>query len=133
MLQANDAALIIGDFALQAKTDGLFIYDLAAEWLSQTQKPFVFAFWAVRSPAQLQSCSSFQASYEFGKSQLEVIAAEQSKKLGLSEAQVLSYLTQNIDYSLDRENLEGLVLFYKLAREYRLINSFRELEFLETS
>ena len=133
MLQANDAALIIGDVALKAKTDGLFTYDLATEWLSQTHKPFVFAFWAVRSSAQPRNCSSFQDSYEYGKSQLEAIVTEQSKKLGLSEAQVLSYLTQNIDYSLDRENLEGLVLFYRLAREYRLINSFRELEFLETS
>lgn len=133
MLQTNDAALIIGDVALKAKTDGLFIYDLAAEWLSHTRKPFVFAYWAVRNSAQLQSCSSFQASYEFGKSQLGVIAAEQSKILGLSETQVLSYLTQNIDYSLDRENLEGLILFYKLAREYRLVSSFRELEFFEMS
>jgi predicted solute-binding protein len=133
MLQANDAALIIGDVALKAKTDGLFTYDLATEWLSQTHKPFVFAFWAVRGSAQPRNCSSFQDSYEYGKSQLEAIVTEQSKKLGLSEAQLLSYLTQNIDYSLDRENLEGLVLFYRLAREYRLINSFRELEFLETS
>ncbi|PYV45342.1 MAG: hypothetical protein DMG06_02740 [Acidobacteria bacterium] len=133
MLQANDAALIIGDVALKARTDGLFIYDLAAEWLSQTRKPFVFAFWAVRNSAQLRSGSSFHASYEFGKSELEAIAAEQSKRLGLSQAQVLSYLTQNIDYALDRENLEGLVLFYRLAREYRLVDSYRELDFLETS
>src|SRR5439155_18876399 len=133
MLQANDAALIIGDVALKARTDGLFIYDLAAEWLSQTRKPFVFAFWAVRNSAQLRSGSSFHASYEFGKSELEAIAAEQSKRLGLSQAQVLSYLTQNIDYALDRENLEGLVLFYSLARQYRLVDSYRELDFLETS
>ena len=46
---------------------------------------------------------------------------------------VLDYLTNSIDYSLDQENLEGLNLFFQLAREYRFVNSLRGLEFLETS
>jgi len=32
MLQWHDAALLIGDPALQARTDGYFVYDLAEEW-----------------------------------------------------------------------------------------------------
>ena len=31
------------------------------------------------------------------------------------------YLTQNIDYSLDEENQQGLKLFYKLAHEVGII------------
>ncbi|HWG40241.1 MAG TPA: menaquinone biosynthesis protein [Candidatus Acidoferrales bacterium] len=51
MLQWHDAALLIGDPALQARTDGYFVYDLAEEWKRWTGRPFVFAFWAVRKAA----------------------------------------------------------------------------------
>jgi chorismate dehydratase len=132
MLQSHDAALVIGDMALTAKTDGLFVYDLAAEWKSQTATPFVFAFWAVRTAAGTCSNMPFRESYEYGKSQLSQIAQEQSRKLDLGEDEILNYLTWNIDYSLDEENLEGLNLFYQLAREHRLVSSLRPLEFLET-
>ncbi len=131
ILQNSDAALVIGDVALQARTEGLFVYDLATEWRSITGKPFVFAFWAVRTAAGRCSSSSFRDSYEFGKTQLRLIAREQSSQLGLGEDEILNYLTQNIDYSLDEENLEGLKLFYRLAREYGLVDSLRDLEFLE--
>ena len=46
MLQWHDAALLIGDPALQARTDGYFVYDLAEEWRRWTGRSFVFAFWA---------------------------------------------------------------------------------------
>ena len=39
------------------------------------------------------------------------------------------YLTQNIDYTLDEENLEGLRLFYKLARETGITEGERDLRF----
>ena len=53
MLQWHDAALLIGDPALQARTDGYFVYDLAEEWKRWTGRPFVFAFWAVaRQPGR---------------------------------------------------------------------------------
>jgi len=130
MLVHNDAALIIGDVALKAKTEGLFVYDLAAEWRSQTGKPFVFAFWAVRTAAGPCSSLPFVESFEFGKTRLSDIAQEQSRKLDLSEEEIQNYLTRNIDYSLDEENLEGLNLFFQLAREYRLVDSLRGLEFL---
>jgi predicted solute-binding protein len=39
------------------------------------------------------------------------------------------YLTQNIDYSLDEENLKGLKLFYKLAHEVGLIPAEKPLSF----
>jgi predicted solute-binding protein len=38
-------------------------------------------------------------------------------------------LTQNIDYSLDEENLRGLRLFFKLAREAGIIPAESELNF----
>ena len=51
MLRDADAALLIGDEAIRTYWDqpeGLFVYDLGAEWKVWTGLPFVFAVWAVR-------------------------------------------------------------------------------------
>src|SRR5579862_3952394 len=48
MLREHDAALLIGDSALQVPMDaGYHLYDLAQLWREHTGHPFVFAFWAV--------------------------------------------------------------------------------------
>ena len=49
MLRNHDAALLIGDVALEVSVGKeYFVYDLAHLWRERTGKPFVFAFWAVR-------------------------------------------------------------------------------------
>ena len=51
MLDACDAALLIGDPALQVDRTRYFTLDLAEEWVARTGKSFVFAFWAIRKQA----------------------------------------------------------------------------------
>ena len=49
MLRNHDAALLIGDAALEISAGKeRFLYDLAHLWRERTGQPFVFAFWAVR-------------------------------------------------------------------------------------
>ena len=50
-------------------------------------------------------------------------------KLGLTPSFVRVYLTRNIDYSLDEENLQGLKLFYKLAHEVGITPADKEIRF----
>ena len=137
MLQWHDAALLIGDPALQAKTDGYYVYDLAEQWRRWTGRPFVFAFWAVRKAA-LNSVSSdvnlpqiFQQSRDAGLKHIPELAKEWSPRLELPAPLINSYLTENIDYGLDPENLEGLRLFYKYAAEMKVLPEAPELDFLE--
>lgn len=131
MLLHHDAALLIGDAALTVDTRGLHRYDLAEVWREETGKPFVFAFWACRAESHLKDCSPFEESYRYGKSHMDDIAQQQSRQLGLPAEQVLSYLTRYIDYSLDQENMAGLLLFYQLARELELTPQFKGLEFVQ--
>jgi chorismate dehydratase len=51
MLARHDAALVIGDPALQVDRTRYMTLDLAEEWIRFTSKPFVFAFWAAREDA----------------------------------------------------------------------------------
>jgi chorismate dehydratase len=139
MLHNHDAALLIGDAALQVPLDaGYHLYDLAHLWHRATGKPFVFAFWAVRlealnrQPTGMNLAKVFQQSRDHGlePNSLDVIAREWSPKLGLSEDDIRSYLMENIHYYLDRENHAGLKLFLQYSQEIGLIPAIPDLRFL---
>ena len=139
MLARCDAALLIGDPALTVNRSRYLIYDLAEEWHRRTAKPFVFAFWAVRRQALAQApadlASIFQRSRDHGlePANLQQLGREWASRVGLSEAEVLRYLTENIDYSLDAQNLEALEFFSRAALECGLLAERRPFEFLGES
>jgi chorismate dehydratase len=130
MLSDADAALLIGDPALLYDGDAQ-VFDLASEWRRLTGLPFVFALWAFRpfSGADDDLRGDFEMSRNQGLEHLEELAAEWAPRLGISADAVRIYLTENIDYTLDEENLAGLRLFYKLAHEVGIIPSLKELDF----
>jgi len=135
MLRWHDAALLIGDPALQANTDGYHVYDLAEQWQRWTGRPFVFAFWAVRKAALagvpgLDLARIFQESRDQGLQHIPEIVAKWAESLRLPERLVQDYLTENVDYSLDQENLEGLRLFFRYAAELKILPPAPEIEFL---
>lgn len=130
MLENSDAALIIGDAALQARTEGYRVYDLAAEWFEMTGLPFVFAFWAVRPGVVLpEGVHPFVASRDLGLRSLPIIVAKESPRLRLPETLLMEYLQTNIHYELGAEEIRSLWLFYRLAREAGLVASLREVVF----
>jgi chorismate dehydratase len=141
MLAAQDAALLIGDPALQVDRTRYHTLDLAEEWIRITGKPFVFAFWAVRGEALNESDSAIDLPAIFRNSRdrglqpanLGTIVDEWSQRLNLSAEEVRSYLTQNIHYHLDPECVAGLQLFYRYASEISALPAEPELHFLPTT
>ena len=129
MLQGADSALVIGDPAL-TYCGSAEVYDLAAEWKKFTGLPFVFAFWAGHRDQNLSLCrKDFEDSREFGLAHVDDISSEYALKLNMQPAEVKVYLTENINYSLDEENRQGLRLFYKLALESGIIPVEKQLYF----
>ena len=137
MLDTCDAALLIGDPALQVDRTRYFTLDLAEEWVARSGKSFVFAVWGVRK----QSLSGrdgtaiaqiFKKSRDNGLSpkNLETIAQEWAPRLGLTIESVRVYLTHNIHYYLDPPCLEGLELYYRLAAEVGALPPAPELRFV---
>jgi chorismate dehydratase len=136
MLAACDAALLIGDPALQVDRTRYFTLDLAEEWVARTGKSFVFAFWAIRKQALAGRNGAaiaevFEKSRNHGLSpkNLEAIAQEWAPRLGLSVEVVRVYLTHNIHYYLDPPCLEGLQLYYSLGEEVGALPRAPELRF----
>ena len=137
MLANCDAALLIGDPALQVDRTRYVTLDLAEEWVARTGNSFVFAFWAIRRAALAGRDGSgiaeaFQTSRDHGLSpkNLEIIVQEWSGRLNLPAATVRDYLTQNIHYYLDAPCLEGLMHFYRCAAEIGALPQTPELRFL---
>ena len=140
MLKEHDAALVIGDPALRVDRSRYLSYDLAEEWIRFTGKPFVFAFWAVRQAAlagasPLDLAAVFQDSRDHGlrEENLQRIAQEWAPRLGLSQTDVKTYLTENISYDLDPACLEGLWLFYSYAEECGVLPAAAPLRFLHVA
>ncbi len=129
MLAACDAGLLIGDPALQVDRTKYRALDLAEEWRRLTGKPFVFAFWAVRMGALAGAHDAYDLGDIFSRSRdrglepqnVDALAREWAPRLGLTDADVHTYLTENIHYYLDPENSEGLELFYRYAAELKII------------
>ena len=140
MLAEHDAGLVIGDPALKIDRARYHTLDLAEEWIRYTGKPFVFAFWAVRAAAlseadpALDLAAVFRDSRDHGleASSLNQISREWSLRLGISEAEVRQYLTENIHYQLDGGCLEGLGLFYRYAAETGALPAAPKLRFADS-
>lgn len=141
MLAAHDAGLLIGDPALKIDRKRYHTLDLAEEWIRHTGKPFVFAFWAVRRDALPEAApvldlpAVFQNSRDHGlePSSINEIARAWAPRLDIGEADVRSYLTQNIHYRLDAGCLEGLRLFYRYAAEIGALPAAPELQFVDAT
>ena len=115
--QGGEAKLLIGDEALAEwrKRRGEGVMDLGKAWWDWTEKPFVFAVWAVGS----QSKASPADLENFRKSCLAGIARRGDLAEGEEERE---YLTKCIQYGFGKEEKEGMMEFAKRSgiREVRV-------------
>ncbi len=132
MLKESDAALIIGDNALQTPAKNYYQMDLAEEWLNLTGQPFVFAFFAAHPFKHLEETwQTLLRAKSMGTKKIPLIAYRESLNLGLSYFTCLDYLIQRISYDLSPAKLAGLESFYRLARANNLIRKDVTLKFYQ--
>jgi chorismate dehydratase len=83
----------------------------------------------------LDLATIFEQSRDHGlePASLDHISREWAPRLALSEADVRSYLTDNIYYQLDAPCLEGLRLFYRYAAEIGALPVAPPIDFLSTA
>jgi chorismate dehydratase len=158
MLRKADAALVIGDpaLAISLKMDALadnapsgeqccqgdpddmpvpgfetlFVYDVVHQWREMTGKPSVLAIWVGRREVVTpEVVADFLASKKYGQEHVREIAEAASIKLDMPPRALERYLTENINFDLDEENLSGLRLYFEKAAAAGLIPSARPIEF----
>jgi len=108
----------------------LYVYDVIHQWREMTGKPAVLAIWAGRRDAVTpEVLADFAASKQFGLERVREIAEAASIKLDLPPRALERYLTENIHFDLDEENLAGLRLYFDKAAAAGLIPRAKPLEF----
>jgi chorismate dehydratase len=133
MLRRADAALVIGDPAFDidpAKHDVTKI-DLGAEWKALTGLPFVYAMWVGRpGAASAEQCRALQDARDRGVANLGAIAAQVGGGDARLERKALSYLRDNLKYSLGEAEQAGLRRFHELAAEIGAAPQVRPLQWI---
>jgi chorismate dehydratase len=122
MLEAADAALIIGDPALRIEPNSLpyEVLDLGKEWTEMTGLTMVFALWS--GPGRFLTDvnrRAFSDSCHFGLRHLDDIVVTTSSSMGLPQDLVRSYLTDNLALELSSDDLRGLDLFLSYVAALR--------------
>ena len=114
-----DAALVIGDLALEIRPDPVWtVIDLGDWWEGTFHRPFVYAVWAARDEElAMELAEAVRESHRAGERDLPLICEEVAARKGWPELLVHEYFTRNLDYRLDDDAVAGLRLFHRLCVE----------------
>lgn len=160
MLQKADAALVIGDPALRLSfridelakrgrhreqvcagseaglpgIEKLYIYDVVEQWRRMTRLPAVLAVWAARTQVvSPEVVDDFRVSRDLGRQHVREISEQAAAGFGVPARQLQRYLTKNIDFGLDEENLRGLEKYFVLAAQMGLIHRINPISIASTA
>jgi len=134
MLATADAALIIGDLALEADAGahGAMKIDLGAEWRALTSLPFVYAMWTGRPGVVSTShADELRAARDRGVADLPAIALVAGDGDPVLTARALGYLRDNLKYGLGEAEAEGLRRFHAWAVDLGVMPAVRPLRFYQ--
>ena len=121
MLRNADAALVIGNPAMQFRPVGLRVLDIGQAWRELTSLPAVFALWAGRQDLLTpEIAATLIAARSSGLGKIEQIADAEAPKLGLPQSVCRDYLSRVINFSLGEEELASLARFAELCRKHGL-------------
>jgi chorismate dehydratase len=108
-----EGKVLIGDKALKYYLQGKPHIDLAAEWNTRYNVPFVFALLCYHKDQELYK----NIEKQFLKQKVKIpqyILNQASKRTDISKKDILNYLSY-ISYNFDTKAQKGLSLFYKIV------------------
>ncbi len=142
LLQEKDipeGILAIGDEALFLRKNSPFkhIMDLGEEWRRWTGLPFIFGVWVVskkrieQKPSLItQGCFQLLRAKEWGVSRLPFFAQQAKSETFLEYEELLQYF-KGLVYDLGKEEIEGLMTFYRLLYEHDFIKEIPQINFVD--
>jgi len=132
MLEACDAALLIGDVALLFDHEGAGVQktDLGLAWKAYCGLPFVYAFWFGR-PGLLTAgdVAALGDACRLGVEHADEVARQHFPGDPVRAAIGARYLRDNVDFGFAERELAGLTRFYRDAEDLGLVPGFREPRF----
>ncbi len=134
---APEAFLAIGDEALRLRghPDYPLRIDLAEAWRKWTGLPFIFGLWVIdRKTADSGRFSQdpgalLRQGRDWGLAHLDVVLNLTAHGCPLSRDDLEKYYHDGLVYSLGREEIQGLELFYRMLERQKMIAIAPRLEF----
>jgi chorismate dehydratase len=112
-IKGTVAGVVIGDRALEQRTQSKYVYDLAAAWKAYTGLPFVFAAWIANKELDEGFLDAFNRANGYGIQHIDEVVAEHPYDV----YDLKTYYTTNISYRLTDEKRKGLALFLEKIKE----------------
>jgi chorismate dehydratase len=132
MMEANDACLLIGDDAIQArrKSGNYFVFDLGEIWYQKTGLPMVYAVMAYRSKIESEKKDQLSLLWKNmimsrNRCKEETFRSVINKAISVHGGSIdfwQSYFN-GLNYQLNGEHERGLKLYFQLAKESGLIQT----------
>lgn len=139
-LEEYDAALVIGDQALEAlyfPEPGTTCHDLGLIWMDWTRLPMVYAVWATREEfARTDSAELIEVEQElvdcrdYGRDHLPDVVESALGKYRFNRESLIRYFAL-LYYGFREEYQKGLRRFYELAYEAGELDEMPELRFID--
>lgn len=136
MMAKSDAALLIGDHAIQAswRDHGYIVTDLGEVWKRWTGYGMTFAVWAVQKPFAAANgdylaevCEAFGASKQKSLGDLEPLVAKGCRDIGGTPEYWRHYFG-NLCYDFSEQRRKGLSIYFDYAYEMGLLGHRVDME-----
>ena len=118
-----DATLLIGDRAMHPPHESFVeVWDLGEKWFAWSQLPFVFAMWVGRPSTNLASVAPLLShARDLGLAATDEIANREAALLDIDPKIAAGYLRNNLHFVFSTAERQGLLRFYRLCVERKLV------------
>ena len=113
----TEAAVVIGDRALELIPKHQYMYDLGAAWTAHTGLPFVFAAWVANKALPATFLTEFNEALKWGINNMDKLIA-QLPPVGYD---IATYFHTNIRYKLTDASKEGLKMFLQKLAAHTIV------------
>ena len=113
----TQAAVVIGDRALELIPKHQYMYDLGAAWTAHTGLPFVFAAWVANKALPATFLTEFNEALKWGINNMDQLIAQ----LPPVEYDITTYFHTNIRYELTDASKEGLKMFLQKLAAHTIV------------
>ncbi len=116
-IRNNEAVVLIGDQCFEYENQYQFRIDLAEEWKRYTGLPFVFACWVSNKLLPDEFTTEFNNALSLGVNNIDKVSERFRDSGSITGTELRKYLTENIDFLLDKRKKEAMKLFLEFLKE----------------
>jgi chorismate dehydratase len=113
----TEAAVVIGDRALELIPKHKFMYDLGGTWTEHTGLPFVFAAWVANKELSANFLTEFNSALKWGIEHMDQLIAQ----LPQTGYDIATYFKKNIRYELTDASKAGMELFLQKLTAHSIL------------